>query len=121
MTTDFRCLKFHLSILESLNLGDDMETIKANTFPALSLDAKTLIAALAVESFNFRHSVHVNVVTTATDPSICVFIYVNGKCEKSITIFLTDADAVDQLSSALSKVREYKRIGIFQLPTLLAS
>ena len=83
--------------------------IKANTFPALSLDAKTLIAALAVESFNFRPSVHVNVVTTATDPSICVFIYVNGRCEKSITIFLTDADAVDQLEAAYNTVRSFKK------------
>lgn len=83
--------------------------IKANTFPALSLDAKALIAALAVESFNFRPSVHVNVVTTATDPSICVFIYVNGKCDKSITIFLTDADAVEQLESAYNTVRSYKK------------
>lgn len=85
--------------------------IKANTFPALSLDAKALISALAIESFNFRHSVHVNVVTTATDPSICVFIYVNGKCEKSITIFLTDADAVDQLEAAYNTVRSFKKQG----------
>ena len=80
-----------------------------NTFPALSLDAKALISALAIESFNFRHSVHVNVVTTATDPSICVFIYVNGRCEKSITIFLTDADAVDQLEAAYNTVRNFKK------------
>ena len=80
-----------------------------NTFPTLSLDAKTLIAALAVESFNFRENVHVNVVTTATDPSICVFIYVNGKCDKSITIFLTDSDAVAQLESAYNTVRSYKK------------
>ncbi|WP_024602895.1 hypothetical protein [Pseudoalteromonas sp. TB41] len=85
--------------------------IKANTFPALSLDAKTLIEALAVESFNFRHSVHVNVVTTATDPSICVFIYVNGRCEKSITVFLTDADAVEQLEAAYNTVRNFKKQG----------
>ena len=84
-------------------------TINTKTFPALSLDAKTLIAALAVESFNFRHSVHVNVVTTATDPSICVFIYVNGRCEKSITIFLTDVDAVDQLEAAYNTVRSFKK------------
>ncbi len=83
--------------------------IKENTFPALSIDAKGLIAALAIESFNFRHSVHVNVVTTATDPSICVFIYVNGRCEKSITIFLTDADAVDQLEAAYNTVRSFKK------------
>ncbi|MGB1978923.1 MAG: hypothetical protein ACPHNW_15075, partial [Pseudoalteromonas tetraodonis] len=60
-------------------------------------------------SFNFRNSVHVNVVTTATDPSICVFIYVNGKCEKSITVFLTDADAVEQLEAALDLVISYKK------------
>ena len=87
-----------------------METT-AKTHPAISLDAKTLIAALAVESFNFRNNVHVNVVTTATDPSICVFIYVNGKCEKSITIFLTDADAVDQLEAAYNTVRNFKKQG----------
>lgn len=86
-----------------------METIKAKTFPALSLDAKTLIAALAVESFNFRHSVHVNVVTTATDPSISVFIYVNGRCEKSRTVFLTDTDAVEQLQAAFNLVISYKK------------
>lgn len=76
---------------------------------AISLEAKTLIAALTIESFNFRNSVHVNVVTTATDPSICVFIYVSGKCEKSITVFLTDTDAVAQLQNAFDKVREYKK------------
>jgi len=96
-----------------------METIKANTFPALSLDAKTLIAALAVESFNFRHSVHVNVVTTATDPSICVFIYVNGRCEKSITIFLTDADAVDQLEAAYNTVRSFKKQDTSTAPLIM--
>lgn len=84
-------------------------TINTKTFPALSIDAKGLIAALAIESFNFRNSVHVNVVTTATDPSICVFIYVNGKCEKSITVFLTDADAVEQLEAALDLVISYKK------------
>ncbi len=88
-----------------------METIKANTFPALSLDAKTLIAALAVESFNFRPSVHVNVVTTATDPSICVFIYINKRCEKSITIDLDDNNAVKQLQSAFDLVRKTKKQG----------
>jgi len=86
-------------------------TINTKTHPAVTLEAKTLIAALAVESFNFRHSVHVNVVTTATDPSICVFIYVNGRCEKSITIFLTDADAVDQLEAAYNTVRSFKKQG----------
>lgn len=90
----------------------------SQTFPALSLDAKTLIAALAVESFNFRHSVHVNVVTTATDPSICVFIYVNGRCEKSITIFLTDADAVDQLEAAYNTVRSFKKQGASTAPLI---
>lgn len=80
-----------------------------NTFPTLSLDAKTLIAALAVESFNFRENVHVNVVTNATDPSICVFIYVNGKSEKSRTVFLTDIDAVEQLQAAFNLVISYKK------------
>lgn len=84
-------------------------TINTKTFPALSLEAKGFIAALAIESFNFRNSVHVNVVTTATDPSICVFIYVNGKCEKSITVFLTDADAVEQLEAAFDLVISYKK------------
>lgn len=87
-----------------------METT-VKTHPALSVEAKTLIAALAVESFNFRNNVHVNVVTTATDPSICVFIYVNRKSKKSITIFLEDNNAVDQLQSAFDLVRLVKRQG----------
>lgn len=85
-----------------------METT-VKTHPAVTLEIKGLIAALAIESFNFRNSVHVNVVTTATDPSICVFIYVNGKCEKSITVFLTDADAVEQLEAAFDLVISYKK------------
>jgi len=94
-------------------------TINTKTHPAVTLEAKTLIAALAVESFNFRPSVHVNVVTTATDPSICVFIYVNGKCEKSITIFLTDANAVDQLEAAYNTVRSFKKQGASTAPLIM--
>jgi hypothetical protein len=82
---------------------------KQNAFTHISLEAKTLIAALAVESFNFRNYVHVNVVTTATDPSICVFIYVNGKCEQSITIYLTDNDAIAALQKAFDLVIAYKK------------
>ena len=90
-------------------------------FPALSLEAKTLIAALSVESFCFRSRSHVNVVTCATDPSISIFVYVDGKAEKSCTVLLTDHDATEQLSQVLNEVRRFKRIGTFNLPTLLAS
>lgn len=77
----------------------------------ISLDAKELIAALAIESFNFRNNVHVNVVATASDPSICVFIYINKRCEKSITIFLDESNAIEQLQSAHNLVRETKKQG----------
>lgn len=85
--------------------------IQVKTHPTISLEAKTLIAALAVESFNFRTNVHVNVVATATDPSICVFIYINKRCEKSITIYLDDNNAVEQLQSAFDLVRKTKKQG----------
>lgn len=93
----------------------------AQTFPALSLEAKTLVAALSVESFCFRNRSHVNVVTCATDPSLSVFVYVDGKAKKSCTVFLTDHDATEQLQVILNEVRRFKRIGTFDLPTLLAS
>lgn len=82
---------------------------KTQIFPALSLEAKSLIAALAVESFNFRENVHVNVVTNAQTPFINVFIYVNGVSAKSFMITLTDADAEAQLKHALDQVLHYKR------------
>ncbi len=93
----------------------------SQTFPALSLEAKTIIAALSVESFCFRSRSHVNVVTCATAPSISAIVYVDGKAEKSCTVLLTDHDATEQLSQVLNEVRRFKRIGTFNLPTLLAS
>jgi hypothetical protein len=82
---------------------------KTQAHPALSLEAKSLIAALAVESFNFRENVHVNVVTNAQTPFINVFIYVNGVSAKSFMIKLTDTDAVAQLENAFNQVRAYKK------------
>lgn len=87
----------------------------------LSLETKTLIASLSVESFCYRNRSHVNVVTCATDPSISVFVYIDGKAEKSWIVFLTDHNAAEQLQVILSEVRSFKRIGTFNLPTLLAS
>ena len=85
----------------------------------LSLEVKTLIATLTAESFNFRSRVHVNVVTNANDPSISVFIYVDGKCEKSFLTMLNEENA--ELKKVLDATRESKRIGTYTLPTLLAS
>lgn len=86
-------------------------TINTKTHQPISLDTKELIAALAIESFNFRNSVHVNVVATASDPSLCVFIYINKRCEKSITIFLDESNTIEQLQSAYDLVRETKKQG----------
>ncbi|MFT7316672.1 MAG: hypothetical protein ACI92T_001298 [Pseudoalteromonas distincta] len=87
----------------------------------LSLEVKTLIATLTAESFNFRSRVHVNVVTNANDPSISVFIYVDGKCEKSFLTMLNEENAATELKKVLDATRESKRIGTYTLPTLLAS
>ena len=96
---DFRKFKF-----KAVNMSH-----KTKVHPALSLEAKSLIAALAVESFNFRENVHVNVVTNAQTPFINVFIYVNGVSAKSFMITLTDADAVAQLEHVFNQVRAYKK------------
>lgn len=87
----------------------------------LSLEVKTLIATLTAESFNFRSRVHVNIVTNAKDPSISVFIYVDGKCEKSFLTMLNEESAATELKEVLAATRESKRISTFTLPTLLAS
>ncbi|WPJ21816.1 hypothetical protein [Pseudoalteromonas phage vB_Pun_Y3] len=76
---------------------------------ALSLEAKSLVAALAVESFNFRENVHVNVVTNAQTPFINVFIYINGVPAKSYMIRLTDDDVVAQLENVFNQVRACKK------------
>lgn len=84
-------------------------TINTKTHPAVTLEIKGLVAALAIESFNFRENVAVNVVTNAQEPFINVFIYVNGVSAKSFMITLTDADAVAQLEHVFKQVRAYKK------------
>ncbi|MGR3982502.1 hypothetical protein [Pseudoalteromonas sp. 1181_04] len=79
------------------------------TNSAISLDAKALVAALAIESFNFRENVSVNVVTNAQKPFIDVFVYINDVSVESFMITLTDDDAVEQLQVAFDKVRDYKK------------
>jgi hypothetical protein len=91
------------------------------SFPSLSLETKTLVASLAVESFLFRSRSHVNVVTNAVEGSISLFVYVDGKAEKSYLILLGDKDATEKLTLALAEVRRFKRTGTFNLNLKLAS
>lgn len=84
-------------------------TINTKTHPAVTLEIKGLVAALAIESFNFRENVAVNVVTNARTPFINVYVYINDVSVESFLITLTDDDAEAQLKHALDQVLHYKR------------
>ncbi len=91
-------------------------TTQGSDYVPLKLEAKTAIAALAVESFNYRKNVHVNIVTDSASPTLSVFIYVHGKSEQCITIDLSNHDHVEQLDAALKTVRLYKNQHSIILP-----
>lgn len=84
-------------------------TINTKTHPAVTLEIKGLVAALAIESFNFRENVAVNVVTNAQEPFINVYVYINGVSAESFMITITDDDAEAQLKHTLDQVLHYKK------------